>query len=110
MTGRSARGAWLRGAALALLISACGPDEAAVKNAFLKTYPGSEVLEIAPAEGDGRDARYQIRYRMPGDSAVHRVCLDLRDAGGGKWSVAGKQSILEPAPKRFCKPHGAATP
>lgn len=88
--------------ALALLAAACGPGDEQAKDLFLKTHPGSEIVEMHPGKGDGPHVSYEFRYRPPGDTTVHRACLLLQNAGDGKWTVAGKKPVRESAGKSSC--------
>ena len=72
--------------ALLLLAGCSGPDESSIRSEFQQMKTNAEIVSLGPGEGDGDHMYYQIRYRLPSDSAVHEEEWGYRKGPDGRWT------------------------
>ena len=78
---------------LPLSLAGCfGPREKDVRADFLRSNPGVRIEMAAPGEGDGAAVYYHIRYRVPGDTALHEVVWQYMKAPDGEWRNTSRGS------------------
>lgn len=68
------------------------PDHEMVSAAFSAEHPTYTVLSVGLGEGDFSSAYFHIRYRKPGDQAVHEDVWQYLEAGE-EWRLTHKETI-----------------
>jgi hypothetical protein len=78
-------------------VLACGtPQARAVRADFETARPGTEIVEIAPTEGDADHAYYRIRFRDGTDSNVREEEWGYRRGSIGRWERFKPDSAPQP--------------
>jgi len=65
------------------------PSDEMVSAAFSAEHPTYTVLSVGVGEGDSSAAYFHIRYRKPGDQAVHEDVWQYL----AEWKLTHKETI-----------------